>query len=272
VGRETSGGRDEGFIAEAEGFLRLPSLGTDLLDLFLPRGCVSCGERIPPEEEVGLVCVRCRTLLRRPPPPRCPRCDVPQGTGREAGAPCLECAHWPDILSWARAAVAMEPPADGLVHALKYGGWRTLGDVMGQRMVKVLPPTLDVPLVVPVPTTLHRKRMRGYNQARVLAEVVAGQIGACLEDALSRPKGGTQVRMGPRERSANVRGAFRVLPDSASRIEGREVILIDDVLTTGATALSAVSALAEAGPRSVGLLTFARALPFGTSQGRDRRN
>jgi ComF family protein len=159
----------------------------------------------------------------------------------------------------------MEPPADGLVHALKYGGWRTLGEVMGERMVQVLPPTLDAPLVVPVPTTLHRKRMRGYNQARVLAEVVAGHIGASVEDALSRPRGETQVRMGPRERSANVRGAFLVLPASASRIEGREVILIDDVLTTGATALSAASRLAEKGPQSVGLLTFARALPFGTA-------
>ncbi len=188
--------------------MRVPSLATDLLDLFLPRGCVACGDRIPPEEAPGLVCMRCRTLLRRPPPPRCPRCDVPQGTGREAGAPCLECAHWPDILDWARAAMVMEAPADALVHALKYGGWRSLGEVMGGYMAKLLPPMAGVPLVVPVPTTPHRKRMRGYNQARVLAEVVAGEIGACVEDALERPRGGTQVRMGPRERRCPRVGRF----------------------------------------------------------------
>lgn len=219
-----------------------------------------------------MVCVRCRTLLRLPPPPRCPRCDVPLGTGREAGAPCLECAHWPDVLVWARAAAVMEPPADALVHALKYGGWRSLAEMMGGRMAKLLPPLPEKPPVVPVPTTVHRRRMRGYNQARVLAEVVARQIGGSVEDALDRPRGGTQVRMGPRERRANVHGAFRVVPSSVSHIEGREVILIDDVLTTGATAVSAASALREGRPKTIRLLTFARALPFGLEDGRRGRN
>jgi predicted amidophosphoribosyltransferase len=111
--------------------------------------------------------------------------------------------------------------------------------------------------------------MRGYNQAGVLAEVVARQLGLVMVEALDRPRGGTQVRLGPRERRSNVQGSFRVLPASRSRIRGLGVILIDDVMTTGATALAAASPLAEAGVESVHLVTFARALPFGGEGRRD---
>jgi ComF family protein len=216
--------------------------------------------------------VRCRTLLRSPAPPRCLRCDVPLGTGQPVGATCLECADWPEILAFARAAVVMEPPADALVHALKYGGWRSLGEMMGRRMATVCPPVGGDPVVVPLPTTSRRRRMRGYNQARVLAEVVARELGVALVEALDRPSGGTQVRSGPRERRSNVHGSFRVVPSSRSRFRGLEVILIDDVLTTGATALSAASALGEKGAKSVRLLTFARALPFGAEGRRTSLN
>jgi len=166
----------------------------------------------------------------------------------------------------ARAAVIMEPPADALVHALKYGGWRGLGKLMGHRMVAATPPPLGNQVVVPIPTTPRRRRARGYNQARVLAETVAREMGIPLVDALHRPRGGTQVKLGPVERRKNVEGSFRVLPLARSRIQRSEVILIDDVLTTGATALSAALILGEFGAASVRLLTFARALPFGAEK------
>jgi predicted amidophosphoribosyltransferase len=110
--------------------------------------------------------------------------------------------------------------------------------------------------------------MRGYNQALILAEVVCREVGIALLDGLYRAKGGTQVRLGPKERQANVEGSFRVLPSAGSRIRGRDVILVDDVLTTGATALSATAALGEEGVHTVQLLTFARALPFGAEKRR----
>jgi len=157
----------------------------------------------------------------------------------------------------------MEPPADALVHALKYGGWSLLGEMMGCRMAAVCPPMGSESLVIPIPTTSRRRRLRGYNQARVLAEVVARELGIPLVEVLDRPKGGTQVRLGPRERRSNVQGSFRVIPSLCSRIQGLRVILVDDVLTTGATALSAALALGGKGAESVHLLTFARALPFG---------
>jgi ComF family protein len=194
---------------------------------------------------------------------------VPLGTGKTGSGLCLECSDWPQVLSSAKAAYVMEPPADILVHALKYGGWRSLGELMGRRMAEVNPrlPTND--WIVPVPTTLRRQRVRGYNQAQVLGEVVAKALGVPLLGALERPKGGTQVRLGPWERRSNVKGAFKVLSGCGSRIRGSEVILIDDVMTTGATAVSAALALAEEGAKSVRLLTFARALPFGGERTRD---
>lgn len=134
---------------------------------------------------------------------------------------------------------------------------------MGSRMLRVSTPPEDDSVVIPVPTTPLRRRMRGYNQATILARVVAEGFALPLLEALARPRGDTQVRKGPRDRLSNVRGAFRLHSSARSRIRGREVILIDDVLTTGATAVSAAIALGEGGVRSVRLLTFARALPFG---------
>lgn len=248
--------------------MKAGALAQDLLDLLLPRACLGCRDRIPPEEGQSLVCARCRTLLRPPPFPRCPRCDLPVGTGGPRGDACLECQDWPPELVSARAAVVMEPPADALVHALKYGGWRTLGEMMGSRMAAVPGPVGGDAVAVPVPTTERRRRDRGYNQAQVLAAVVARLRGMPLVEALERPGGRTQVRLGPEERRANVMGSFRLLPAVGSRIRGREVILIDDVLTTGATAISAAGTLSQGGAGSVHLLTFARALPFGAEERR----
>ena len=238
-------------------------LASDLLDLFLPRSCLGCGSWIPAKEGKGLICARCSTLLRPPPPPRCPRCDAPQGTSRPSGTPCLECADWPTVLVSARSAVVMEAPADALIHALKYAGWRCLGEELGRRMARLGPFSRELPVLVPIPTTPARRKKRGYNQARVLAEVVAREWKAPLLDVLDRLSGGTQVRSGPAERTLNVQGSFRIRPHYRSQIRGREVILIDDVLTTGATALSAASELGRHDAGSVRLLAFARALPLG---------
>lgn len=238
------------------------SLARDLVDLFLPRACLGCGERIPPEESEGLVCVRCRGGLRPPSPPLCERCSFPLGTGRPPGEPCPECARWDSALVFARSSVILDPAATALVHALKYNGWREIAEFMSGRMERDFPRGFLDPVLVPVPTTARRRWTRGYNQAALLAEGLSGRCSIPYVDGLLRPDGRTQVRLGPRERQSNVQGAFVCRDDSRSLIRGREVILIDDVLTTGATALAATSALVAGGAVSVGLLTFARSLPY----------
>ncbi len=231
-----------------------------------------------------LVCVRCRTRLIGASWPRCPRCHAPSGTGRSEAPDCIECREWPAELTRARYAHVLEPPATDLVHALKYEGWRELADFMGAVMARTAvrhvdgvatgraddPPTgrADDPptgawIVVPVPTTIARVRARGYNQAGLLADEVARRLDLPTHDALGRRRSpASQTTLSPRERRENVRGAFAP-GDSVPR--GARVLLVDDVLTTGATAGEAARVLRGAGAGPVTLLTFGRALPRSTS-------
>lgn len=240
----------------------IQSWATALADFLMPAGCVACRSWIPAVGDARpLVCPSCKMRLRSPSWPRCVRCHHPLGTGRSDSADCLQCLDWPDALTRARSAVVLAPPADGLVHALKYEGWRELGGFMSDAMVEV---ARDVPadVVVPVPTTGSRRKKRGYNQAEVLAELVASAIGVQMVQALNRRRGeGSQTSLTPAERRANVRGAFVRGPGLGALLRGADVLLVDDVLTTGATGGEAATALAGAGAGTVTLVTYARALP-----------
>lgn len=240
-----------------------------LLDLLLPASCLGCSARLPLERSDALICQGCRTRLRPLPSPGCPRCGFPLGTARAPSRPCGECREWPPVLVRARSACVLAPPADALVHALKYGGWKELSELMAAPMARTVradPGFSCNGLLVPVPTTPRRERRRGYNQASLLARALARRVGGEVALLLERRrKGGTQVALHPRQRAANVQSAFRPRPGAAARIRGASVVLVDDVLTTGATAGAAATALESAGVGSVSLATFARALP-----GRDR--
>ncbi len=196
--------------------------------------------------------------------PRCPRCHLPIGTGRTDRADCRECEGWPREFTRARYAYVLRPPADDLVHGLKYEGWSALAEEMGADMAGSLR-GVDADLVVPVPTTAARVKERGYNQAALLARVVAERCAIPIADVLSRTRSGpTQVSLPPTLRRANVRGAFSAREKASPSITGAHVILVDDVLTTGSTGGSAAGELHRLGATSVTLCTFARALPYRT--------
>ena len=182
------------------------------------------------------------------------------------------CRDWPEALSFARHAHVLAPPADTLVHALKYEGWRELAEPMAEAMAPApLPPCPPGVrrTVMPVPTTAARVRGRGYNQALLLAEGVARRLGLDLVDGLRRTRGDvTQIALHPSERRANVKGVFVAREEAGSRLRGAHVLLVDDVLTTGATAVAAAMELARVGVSEVTLLTYARALPFLRGPGR----
>ncbi len=234
-----------------------------LADFLLPCACIACGSRIAGG---GLACAPCRGRLRPPPAPRCARCDYPAGTGDRPGRPCLECLEWPEALGLARSAVALRPPADVLVHGLKYEGWRELAPMMAQFMERRLTTLLDDledHVITYVPTSSAHRRRRGYDQAELLARALAGHTGLAFAHLLERRRQRhTQVSLHPQQRMANVRHAFSLRPAAAGQSPSSgDVLLVDDVLTTGATARAAAETLARAGARRVALVTFARALP-----------
>lgn len=236
-----------------------------LLDLIFAPICLGCHGPIAPGDGARLVCRRCRARLRPPPEPCCHRCGAPTlRTGRYPEPTCGECKNWPAALRAARAACLLHPPADRLVHQLKYRGWHALAHPLGERMARLALPRdaeEEARIVVPVPTTTTRLRERGYNQAERLAASYARHTHRALRPLLARTGAATtQTVLQPVARGANVAGAFRVVEQGARLLRGEHLILIDDVLTTGATAIACTRALVEAGARCVTLITFARAL------------
>jgi predicted amidophosphoribosyltransferase len=164
-----------------------------------------------------------------------------------------------------RSASSFDPPVPALVHALKYQGWRRVADFAGERMARLARLEWEAwrpDLVVPVPTTSIRRRERGYNPAGLLAASVARILGIPCVQALVRPREGPrQVGLPPSQRAANVRDVFN--PDGAlsGALRCQNVLLVDDVLTTGSTGAEAARVVGRCGAREVALVTFARALP-----------
>ena len=236
------------------------SLSAALLDLIFAPVCLGCDGLISPRDSARLACRRCRSRLRAPPAPGCPRCGAPlRQTGRDRDTfTCIECAGWPDVLRFARSACLLEEPADRLVHQLKYRGWRALAEPMADAMRRVRWPdeAHEPAIVTAVPTTAARMKQRGYNQAEQLAIAYARSTGRTHAQLLRRRFAlQTQTTLQPAARAANVAGAFSPVTD----VSGLHVIVIDDVLTTGATAAECARALDAAGACCIRLLTFARA-------------
>lgn len=246
---------------------RLGNLARGLADLVFAPICVACAGPIPANAVDRMVCSACWTRARPLPPPRCDRCWTPLPAAVVGtAAACRLCPELRPAIRAVRSAFLHEGPVRPLVHALKYRGWYGVAEPMGRRMAALpLPPDVagEVELVVPVPLPSVRERHRGYNQAAVLAGAISALLGAKLEPAaLQRTRSaGSQTTLHPGERRANVAGAFRASSNAAETIAAKHVLLVDDVWTTGATALSCADALLDAGARAVSVSTFARALP-----------
>jgi len=243
---------------------------TGLLDLVFAPVCVACRLPMPGGTRHRLVCGLCWARSRPVPAPRCERCWAPvhRPTSR-----CAACKGFPPHIRVVRSALLMEGPVRRIVSAVKYRGWEAVAGVLAERMIGMpLPRDVEdeVSLVVPVPTTAARMRARGYNQAEKLAGAYARLSGRRLAPQMLRrgASGRTQTALQRGERRANVARAFGVPDRFRSEVAGEHLILVDDVWTTGATALAASEALVEAGARLVSVVTAARApLPGGTAEG-----
>ncbi|HUQ21025.1 MAG TPA: double zinc ribbon domain-containing protein [Gemmatimonadaceae bacterium] len=239
------------------------SLRRALLDFFLPISCVVC-ERLVPYNEDGIVCGHCWSKVVELPHPRCDRCGHPRGRFE-----CTWCDFLPPFVRAARSYCWVSAGTGGhIVHALKYSGWKIVSKAMSERIDRLAWPADVVAernAMIPVPLARSRERERGYNQSTMLARELALRWKIPVwDDVVERARATrTQTELTPGERLTNVAGAFRVRDNTARKLRGAHVVIVDDVVTTGATLASCAFALFEAGARIISYVTFGRAAAAG---------
>jgi ComF family protein len=214
---------------------------TRALDAALPANCVGCGAEGPP------VCARCLPALDA-------RLRSPAGTAiglpGDVPEPLLQldwCAPFHGVV---RAAL----------HAIKYGGEQRLGEPLGRAVARRWAAVgVGAELVMNVPVHRDRERQRGYDQARLIASRAADHLVLPFVPALSRARSTiAQFDLDRRDRAKNVRDAFAVDPRATEGVRGRWILLVDDVVTTGATLAACATALESAGALGVSAITVAR--------------
>jgi ComF family protein len=252
----TDGEERRGRWARLAGALR--GAGRLVLDAALPPLCPACKK---PVADDGGLCPDCWSQLSFITPPYCERLGIPFAYDPGPGVLSMQAIADPPAYERARAAVRYDEIARTLVHALKYGDRLDLAPTLGRWMVQAGGALLaDADALVPVPLHWRRLWARRFNQSAALADVIAAQAKLPVAyAALTRVKATRQqVGLTKSERADNVQGAFRVRPQARAEIKGRRLVLVDDVLTSGATIDACARVLLRAGAAAVDVLVFAR--------------
>lgn len=190
-------------------------------------------------------CLCCGTPIDRGE--MCPRCA-------DAWDRALQGVPRPEVAGadWAAAALSYDETVRELIHRYKFKGVRTAADALAAPMAALLPP--DVDALVPVPLHRRRERWRGFNQSRLLCEQIEATRGVPVLDGLTRVRGTReQAKLDAQRRQENVRASMKACAD----VRGLRLVVVDDVVTTGATAADCVRALRVAGASWVGVLCAA---------------
>jgi ComF family protein len=220
----------------------------------LAQDCLLCGGGTEGE----ILCRACADDLPRLPSPRCPRCALPTARGESCGRCLAHPPHYDQTL----AAFSYDFPLDKLIQSFKYGNRLVLADYLGRELVgRALASGWEAvaDLVVPLPLHPTRLRDRGFNQALELARPVAAALKLPLD-----PRACARIRPTPaqaglpwKKREENIRRAFHC----PHELTGRRILLIDDVMTTGASLNECARTLKRRGATEVRLLVVARTLP-----------
>ena len=229
------------------GWLR--QLQNEVIDLFFPRECIGCGKID------DFICIQCARKLPRLVPPLCPKCGKPEPSGHL----CYECWGKSSNIDSVYSVFVFDGTMRQAVHSLKYHNLRAIAECLGKYMASYyLSNSLNGNILVPVPLHENRIRERGYNQSILLAREISRIVGIPVNDKLIKRTRDcvSQARTkNVEERRRNMENAFSPISDS---ISGMEIILIDDVCTSGATLEACAAVLKKAGANHVTGFTLAR--------------
>jgi len=235
------------------------SLIGSLFDLLLPATCIACTMRCAHLPLAGVaLCAGCLASLRRPRA-RCAVCAHESASSR-----CARCRAAPPSFDRTIVLADYRAPLDRTIHALKYRAELSIARSLGTLLAKHLealeafePLASENPILTAVPLAPARLRERGFNQALEIARSFGRARGLQTDAAaICRTRSGLpQAQLGPGSRLSNIAGAFEAMP---SRVAGRAVWVVDDVITTSATLQAVALALKQAGARSVTNLVIAR--------------
>jgi ComF family protein len=246
-------------------------LGTQLIgpviEALLPADCPGCGESLPGINRGG-VCEPCWSAIAPVAPPLCPRCGIPLAKRLDARPAanhvCGRCTARPPAYDGVRCALVFEGPVRALLHLFKFDHRRDLAKPLAAAIVRALPPDAAFDVVVPVPLHWTRSIGRGYNQAGLLARRIGRARRVRVRSLLvKRRRTRDQAHLSAAERARNLerafavgRGPFGII--GSPTLSGLRILLVDDVLTTGATAEGCARALKAAGAASVFVAAVAR--------------
>jgi ComF family protein len=252
------GSADEapGWGRRLSGILRAGRAG--LVDMVYPPQCVACGAITA---EPATLCASCWQGMPFIARPFCERLGTPFAA--DIGGLLLSPAAIadPPVFGRARAVAQHEGAARALVHKLKYSDRQELAVAMGRMMASAAADVIeDATVIVPVPLHWTRLWQRRFNQAAALANQLGGHAGLPVEPVFLRRRKRTRMQVGltRTQRQQNLQGAFVVPEESRPALRGQRVLLVDDVMTTSATANAAARILLRGGAESVDIVTFAR--------------
>jgi len=238
-----------------------------VLDFLYPPRCAACGAALT-SEGANRVCARCVARVERLPDPRCEICGGPLESAANDGTRCARCLEHPPRYRIARTIARYRTTAEdepgtlpALIRRHKYGLDQSVGRALTEYLGDALPLSAeDYDVIIPVPLHWRRLWWRGFNQAALLAAEIARRLNVPLDTtAVTRRRFTTpQTSRHHDERMRNVRQAFAVT--RPERIQNRRVLIVDDVMTTGATVDECARVLLRAGAASVDVFTLARVL------------
>lgn len=241
----------------------LLGVGDALVSVFFPAGCRICDQLLTRASRVP-ICDECLASITRIPENACDLCGMPLSSfaNSEVAGPCPACREQPYAFARARSYGIYEGALKRAILLLKFEEIKPLGGWFAGRLAELVKKEhekLAADVVVPVPLHRQREKERGYNQAALIAKPLAKELGLPYKAVLlmrTKPRPNKQI-LSIEERWTSVRGAFATC--SCSQVDNQRVLLVDDVLTTGATVDACARVLREAGAKSVVCLTVARA-------------